>query len=541
MKLVKSCWLLVLMLLVFPFNHSWAGDAKGNPPTEKIDEASVSIFNRDIVVFRSTVLGMPPAERAKRAEGRIAQQLERAGEHRATAISVPPGMLVQIDGAGSFYIAPEDIDPFEQETLAGVTEKAVNTLNQSLSEIQESHHLTAILRALAYATAATLVYGGLIVGLIKLRRIAVRRLLNYAHEKIAGFNDVGVLLIRRERLHWIMRKGFQLLTWLMILLLSYQWLGIMMSQFPFTRPWGEHLNSYLFGLLLMLGGAILKAIPDLFVACLIFVLAKLFSKAVNHFFDLVQHRSIEVSWLDADLVGPTRRIATIAIWLFALAMAYPYLPGSGTEAFKGVSVLVGLMLSMGASSLVGQAASGLILTYSRVYRKGEFIRIAEHEGTITELGMFTTRIRNGMGVELTLPNSYVLSSVTKNYSRVVSGDGFVVDTKVTIGYNTPWRQVQAMLIEAAQRTPGVLMEPSPKVFQTALSDFYPEYLLICQAIPTEPRPRAEVINLLHANIQDVFNEHGVQIMSPHYLADPEKEKVVAKSNWYKAPATPPEV
>ncbi len=253
----------------------------------------------------------------------------------------------------------------------------------------------------------------------------------------------------------------------------------------------------------------------------------------------MQNRSIEISWLDADLVGPTRRIAVIAVWLFALAMAYPYLPGSGTEAFKGVSVLVGLMLSMGASSLVGQAASGLILTYSRVYRKGEFIRIGEHDGTITELGMFSTRIRNGMGVELTLPNSYVLSSVTKNYSRVVSGDGFVVDTKVTIGYDTPWRQVQAMLIEAAHRTPGILPEPSPKVFQTALSDFYPEYLLVCQAIPTDPRPRAEVMNQLHANIQDVFNEYGVQIMSPHYLGDPEREKVVVKSNWYKEPASPP--
>ena len=144
-----------------------------------------------------------------------------------------------------------------------------------------------------------------------------------------------------------------------------------------------------------------------------------------------------------------------------------------------------------------------------------------------------------MGVELTLPNSYVLSNVTKNYSRVVSGDGFVVDTKVTIGYDTPWRQVQAMLIEAARRTPGVLTEPAPKVFQTALSDFYPEYLLICQAIPSEPRPRAEVINLLHANIQDVLNEYGVQIMSPHYLSDPENEKIVGQNDWYKKPASPP--
>lgn len=540
MKLFKSFCALMVIVLLLPSHFSWASEVKSSNPPEKADEATLSIFNRDIVVFRSTVLGMSPSERVKRAEAHITKQLDGVGEHRVTALSVPPGVLIQIDGAGSFYIAPEDIDTLAQESLSHVADHAVAALNQCLSEVRESHSVSAILRALAYAVVATLVYGGVIILLLKLRRIAIRKLLNFAHEKIAGLNDVGVLLIRRERIHWLMRKIFQLLTWLMILLLSYQWLSVMMSLFPFTRPWGEHLNGYLFSVLLTMGSGILKAIPDLFVACLIFAMAKLFSKAINHFFDLVQQRSINISWLDADLVGPTRRIAAIALWLFALAMAYPYLPGSGTEAFKGVSVLVGLMLSMGASSLVGQAASGLILTYSRVYRKGEFIRIAEHEGTITELGMFTTRVRNGMGVELTLPNSFVLSSVTKNYSRVVSGGGFVVDTKVTIGYDTPWRQVHAMLVEAASRTPGILMDPSPKVFQTALSDFYPEYLLICQAIPTEPRPRAEVINMLHANIQDVFNEYGVQIMSPHYLGDPDKEKIVAEDNRYKAPATPPD-
>ncbi|MFC5399752.1 mechanosensitive ion channel family protein [Undibacterium jejuense] len=538
MKIFKIYHLLCCLFMLLLTSMLHATELSTTDNHEKTDEATLSVFNRDIVVFRSTVLGMHPTERVMRAKARITQQLEVTGDHQAKAVVVAPGMLIQIDGAGSFYISPEDIDPYEQETLESVAENAVKALNQSLSEIRESHSLKSILHALGYAALASLVYVGLIWLLIKLRRVAIRKLLNFAHEKMAELNDVGVLLLRRERINWVMRKVFQLLTWLIIMLLSYQWLGVIMSQFPFTRPWGEHLNGYLFGLVLMLGGAILRAIPDLFVACVIFVLAKLFAKGMGHFFDLVQNRSIEIAWLDADLVGPTRRIAIIAVWLFALAMAYPYLPGSGTEAFKGVSVLVGLMLSMGASSLVGQAASGLILTYSRVYRKGEFIRIGEHDGTITELGMFSTRIRNGMGVELTLPNSYVLSSVTKNYSRVVSGDGFVVDTKVTIGYDTPWRQVQAMLIEAAHRTPGILPEPSPKVFQTALSDFYPEYLLVCQAIPTDPRPRAEVMNQLHANIQDVFNEYGVQIMSPHYLGDPEHEKVVAKSNWYKEPASP---
>jgi small-conductance mechanosensitive channel len=140
---------------------------------------------------------------------------------------------------------------------------------------------------------------------------------------------------------------------------------------------------------------------------------------------------------------------------------------------------------------------------------------------------------------LTLPNSLILNSVTKNYSRTVQGHGFIVDTTVTIGYDTPWRQVHAMLIEAARRTSGVLADPSPRVFQTALSDYYPEYRLVCQAVPSTPLPRAVVMSALNANIQDVFNEFGVQIMSPHYMGDPATAKVVAKEEWYAAPAVPP--
>jgi small-conductance mechanosensitive channel len=130
----------------------------------------------------------------------------------------------------------------------------------------------------------------------------------------------------------------------------------------------------------------------------------------------------------------------------------------------------------------------------------------------------------------------ITATVTKNYSRTVQGPGYVVDTVVTIGYDTPWRQVEAMLLEAARRTPGVLDEPPAQVFQTALSDFYPEYRLVAQAIPSQPRPRAVLLSMLHANIQDVFNEYEVQIMSPHYLGDPEHEKRVPRDKWYAAPA-----
>lgn len=500
-------------------------------------EVSLKLLNRDIIHFRSTVLGIEPEERARRAQRRITQQLANPGEHKISVADMPPGKLIQIDGAGSFYIAPDDVDPFQQETITSVANQAVTRINLVLKETQEGRSLDRMLRASAYALLASCIFIGLLWILFKLRRAAVAKILSVARDKLDGHQLVQAKLIKRDHIQSGLRRLLQWLSWVVIFLLSYEWLSFTLSQFPFTRPLGEQLNTYLLGITGTIASAALRAIPDLFTACVIFFLAKLVVQGFNAFFDRVENGVLTVSWLGADVVAPTRRITKVAVWLFALAMAYPYLPGSGTEAFKGVSVLVGLMISLGASSLIAQAASGLILTYSRIYRTGEFIHVNGHEGTITDLGMFTTRIRNGMGLEITLPNALVLGNVTKNYSRAVEGPGFVVDTKVTIGYDTPWRQVEAMLIEAARRTPSVLREPRPKVFQTALSDFYPEYLLICQAVPDDPVPRAEVMSALHANIQDVFNEYNVQIMSPHYRADPEEEKLVPKERWFRAPAS----
>jgi small-conductance mechanosensitive channel len=324
------------------------------------------------------------------------------------------------------------------------------------------------------------------------------------------------------------------------LLFTYQWLGYVLGRFPYTRPWGERFAGFLVDTLAGMLSAVAESIPGLLIAVVIFVIAHVVNSTLRSFFDGVQAGRLSFTWIDADSAQPTRRLVSIAVWLFAIAMAYPYIPGAQTNAFKGLSVLLGLMVSVGASGIVGQAASGLILMYTRTYRPGEYIRVNEQEGTVVALGLFTTRIRTGLGEELTLPNSLVFGTVTRNYSRTVKGAGFIVDTTVTIGYDAPWRQVRAMLIEAASRTPGILADPPPRVFQMALSDFYVEYRLVCQAVPSGPTPRAQVLSALHANVLDVFNEHGVQIMSPHYLGDPPDAKIVPPAKWYAAPAKPPE-
>ena len=534
--------LLISFLVCLPL---WGGATDIAPPPAKavkaevVEAAPLVLSSRTIFTFRSDNQGIAPADRAKRARARIQEQLASPGAHVVSLKPEATGVQVQIDGASSFFILPQDLDPGREESLETVSKEAAAALTLAIREGVESRSLETMLWALGKALAATLVYGVLLWLIARARRALAAWLLKWTATHSSKLHVGGVALVQRERLVTTVKWAIALVFQLVVLVLTVDWLSFALRCFPFTRAWGETLSTFLLELAMPVFTAAVGAVPELLTAVLIFFIGHLISRAIDRFFTDVQSGQIQIQWLDADVAVPTRRIAKIVVWLFTLAMAYPYLPGSDTEAFKGLSVLVGLMLSMGASSLVGQAASGLILTYGRAFRKGEFVRVADQEGTVTEMGIFTTRIRTGLGEELTISNASILGSTTRNYSRAVAGAGFVLDTTVTIGYDTPWRQVHAMLIEAALRTAGVLHEPKPQVFQTSLSDWYPAYRLVCQAIPDEPRPRAIVLTNLHANIQDVFNEYGVQIMSPHYITDPSAPKIVPPEDWYTPPASKP--
>jgi len=501
--------------------------------------AELSVFNRHIATFRAPVLGIHPEDRVERATKQIEQLLERSGKHAVTEKATPLGRVVSIDGTFAFVLVPEDVDPLKEEDFDAAVEKAVQAVQVVVEETRESRDLRALFRGALISLAATGILVLLIWGMRRLRLALTRRLTALAETHAGKLRLGGSELVNRERLLFLVQWLVNLVSWVVTLLLVYEWLGFILARFPYTRPWGEGLIRFLSGMVVKVLSAVVEAIPGLVLAAVVFLGARFVIQLLRTFFDRVERGDFVVRWLEPETVMPTRRIANVVVWLFALAMAYPYLPGAGTEAFKGLSVLIGLMISLGASSVIGQGASGLILMYSHTLRVGDYVRINDHEGPVVEAGLFITRVRTGMGEELTLSNALVVGAVTRNYSRVVKGPGFVVDTVVTIGYDAPWRQVEAMLLEAARRTEGVVQEPPSRVHQTALADFYVEYRLVTYAVPEKPVPRALVLTALHANIQDVFNEHGVQIMSPHYLGDPAQAKVVAKADWYPAPASPP--
>ncbi len=503
--------------------------------------APVVVANRVVIVLRGPIAGYSAQERVNGATQRIETILESDKSPSIGTEDVEGGTQVLLGGKPAFLVTRIDIDPQIGETTPNVAGEAAKRLAQAVAEYREQHTLGYLLVKVLWGAVATAIYIVLLWLLFAIDRWSGHRIALLAGARAEKVHVQGVNLLEPQQVRLAVRRLFAGLAWAVALFATYSWLTFVLKQLPYTRPWGEHMEGNLIGLAGNMAFAMIKSVPGLVVAIVILLIARLIIRIARLFFDRVEHGVITMGGLDADTAVPTRRIFQVFVWLIAIALAFPFLPGAETEAFKGVSVLFGLMVSIGASGLVGQAASGFILMYTRAFRVGEYVRVGDVEGTVVDLGTFATSIRTGLGEEVLLPNSVALQNTTKNYSRSVAGTGFVVNTGVTIGYSTPWRQVHAMLEDAARRTSNIATDPPPYVRQTALSDFYVEYRLVAYTPIERPAQRIDMLSQLHANIQDVFNEHGVQIMSPHYMTDPAVPQVVPKAKWYAPPARQPDV
>jgi len=280
--------------------------------------------------------------------------------------------------------------------------------------------------------------------------------------------------------------------------------------------------------------SIVDSIPDLVTVAIILLIARMIVRLLHGVFIGVETGRLSLFGLQQETAEATRRISTVLVWLFAIIVAYPYIPGSDTDAFRGVSVFVGLMLSLGSAGLVNQVMSGLVVVYARAIRPGEYVKVGDIDGLVAEVGLLSTKLVTARKEEVTIPNAVMIGEATVNYSRLSDKDGAVVATSITIGYDAPWRQVHALLCLAAERTETVRKDPPPRVVQRSLGDFYVEYTLIAHV--DQPWQRPAILSELHANIQDAFNEYGVQIMSPHFEIQPHAPVLVPKEKWREAPA-----
>jgi small-conductance mechanosensitive channel len=534
-------WLMLGMSVVLANRASAQPPASEEAPAlvETLPASQSVVFtymNRPITTLRARVLTDTPADRASTATAILDRLVD---EDRLGPVSAPVinGVLfLRVGNSDVLHLASADLNKQAGETLEQRGADARARLAVALDEARELHRGRGLLSGILRAATATLLFVGLIVVLARANRRAVNRVYAIAGRNLERVG--GRWLTSRDA--WMTRFARVIVTTAFIalaLVVTYWWLSFVLRQFPYSRPWGETLREQLLTMLAGVALAVAHALPNLLIVVVIITATRVAIAVTNAFFDAVERGTIVTAWTSADTSRASRRLTAAALWLFAAVIAYPYVPGSGTDAFKGVSVFVGIIVSLGSAGLVNQLMSGFTLTYSRGVKVGDVVRTGEVAGLVTRMGMFSMQLRTVCGELITVPNAVVVSQSMSNYTRTEGTPHLSLDTQVTIGYSTPWRQVQALLTVAAERTDMVLRDPRPRVLQRALEDFYVRYQLI---VAVDCRANyADVLNNLLANIQDAFNEHGVQIMSPNYEADPEQPAIVPRDQWYAAPATPP--
>lgn len=435
----------------------------------------------------------------------------------------------------NIYEVDAQVESLDRNLLSQVY---LGRILEVVADYREARSGGTLLRNAAFMLAIT----GVLVVLLWGTRALFRRLDTWIERHVKkGVQELA------SKSHYIIQAGplwgliaglLRLLRVVIYLVLVYFYLNTVLGLFPWTRPAAKVLLQLILNPLLSVWTGFVGALPNLIFLVVLWFLVRYALKMIKAFFRGVGIGRIKLASFEAEWADPTYKIVRIAVIAFAIVLAYPYIPGSDSAAFKGVSVFLGVLLSLGSSSFIANLIAGLSMTYRGAFREGDLIRIGETTGTVEDVKLMVTRLRTPKNEKVILPNSNILSTDVINYTQAAKSEGLIVHSTVGIGYDTPWRQVEAMLLEAVSRTEGLQSDPSPFVLQEALGDFAVQYQV--NAYWSGGRSLPRIRSDLHAHIQDVFNENGVQIMSPAYEADPEQPKVVPPERWFEAPAQKPE-
>lgn len=309
---------------------------------------------------------------------------------------------------------------------------------------------------------------------------------------------------------------FNMVRLLLILLVVLVGLGFMFSFFPETKTVTYTVVGFIWNPLSDILKSVVAYLPNLFKIIVIIICFHYLLKLVRYFANEVASGRLKINGFYADWAMPTHTLLRVLLYSFMLVMIWPLLPNSDSEIFQGVSVFIGVVVSLGSTSVVGNVMSGLVMTYMRPFRIGDFIRFGDTEGEVIEKSMLVTRIRTRKNDIVTIPNSNMMSSQTSNYTFSAQRYGIIVHTKITIGYDEPWKKIETLLVQAAENTDGIKRHPKPFVRITALDDFYVEYEI--NGITDRAKTLSTVYSALHQQILDTMHGAGVEIMSPHIEA-----------------------
>jgi len=506
-------------------------------PAEPVGEKAPVIVNGKVLFSVLGVSVYPAKERAQTIARRISQAAADESIDPKKMKVVQAGKIVEIYIGKHMLLglAPSDAAS-EGISLDILTDLVQEKIRLAIGEYRYERTPRVLLIKTGYALFATLVVALLIWGILRFfswfRDLAESRITS----RIKKLESKSRYLIRAEMLLGVLAGTLRTAKILIVIIVSYIYVNLVLGLYPWTRLFAGRLFSIVLEPLRIMGLGIISQIPNLVFLVILYFVFRYFLKLARLFFAGIERGRITLANFEREWALPTYRIVRLMMIVFALVVAYPYIPGSGSEAFKGISIFLGVIFSLGSSSVLSHIIAGYSLTYRRAFKIGDRVKIDDIIGDIEDMRFLVTRVRSLKNEEVVIPNSIILNSSIVNYSSQIREQGLILHTTVGIGYEVPWRQVEAMLLLAADRTPGLRKEPRPFVLQKSLGDFAVNYEINGYCYCDDASQMMQIYTELHRNILDVFNEYGVQIMTPNYESDTEQPKVVARDQWYAPPA-----
>ena len=461
--------------------------------------------------------GMNVAERASLIDQRLAQVADDPGVRIGDFQIQQEGPATVIAGGGTALVYVTDRDA----AAAGRTREALaaawlGDIRAAVATTRDAHSHRQFIVKVLDALGALLVLVVIIAVEQRVYRLAVGAIVRRRASGSLGVKLVGGELLGADQLGPVLLVVSNILRWLIIALVFYAYVTFNLRFVPGAGTVQRALREFVTSPFVAIWGSIIAYLPNLFFVVVITCLAYAAIRLSNFIFDRIDQGTITFGGFHRDLALPTAKLVRFALFIVALVAMFPYLPGAKSPAFQGISIFLGILLSFGSSSAIANIISGIILIYMRPFQSGDRVSIAGTVGDVVERTILVTRIRTVKNEVITIPNAAVMGAHIINFSTATQGEGLILHTTITIGYDAPWRTVHELLIGAARATPGVLPAPAPFVLQTALDDFYVAYQL--NAYTADATRMAFTYSALHANIQDGFNAGGIEINSPHYGA-----------------------
>ena len=506
---------------------------------QHLDSLKAVVTGFPVVPYEDTLLFVynksgvfSPAERAAEFTKRILD-LEDIFDPETDSLTITiTATSVDISYKDKIVLSVSEMDAlWNNKTKVQLAEIYKKKITEAVVDYQDATGWLNVLKQIFLALLVIFVTYFMIKYTLRYFRKIDKFIYGQKDKRIHSISIKNYEVLNAETLVKFIQLFFTGLKYFVIGFMLYLAIPILFSIFPMTKNIASTLFSYVLDPLSSIYHSIIDYIPNLFKIIVVFIITNYAIKVVKYFSEEIEKKNLTIKGFYSDWAKPTFNIIRFLLYAFMFVIVFPYLPGSDSAVFQGVSVFVGIIFSLGSSSAISNMVAGLVMTYMRSFKIGDRIKINEIIGNVIEKTPIVTRIRTIKNEIITIPNSSVLTTNITNYTASAEEAGLILHTTITIGYDVSWRQVHELLYSAAEATQFILKSPKPFILQTSLDDFYVSYQI--NAYTKEADRQAGIYSDLHQNIQDKFNEAGVEIMSPHYRADRDGSDIAIPKNYKK--------